>query len=117
MHAMGNSCGGMKLYTDLESKYELYQGGFIWDYIDQSMLRKNEQGEEVFAYGGEIGDDRATDYEFCTNGIVYADRKISESTGSKATLCECELDSGRKWSAYKNENLFIPQKLIHLSIV
>ena len=49
MHAMGNSCGGMKLYTDLESKYELYQGGFIWDYIDQSMLRKNEQGEEVFA--------------------------------------------------------------------
>lgn len=76
MHAMGNSCGGMKLYTDLESKYELYQGGFIWDYIDQSMLRKNEQGEEVFAYGGDY-DDRATDYEFCTNGIVYADRKIS----------------------------------------
>lgn len=76
MHAMGNSCGGMKLYTDLEEKYEQYQGGFIWDYIDQSMLKINEQGEEVFTYGGDY-DDRATDYEFCTNGIVYADRKIS----------------------------------------
>lgn len=79
MHAMGNSCGGMKLYTDLEDKYEKYQGGFIWDYIDQAILRINEQGEECFAYGGDF-DDRATDYEFCTNGIVYADRKISPKT-------------------------------------
>lgn len=76
MHAMGNSCGGMKLYTDLEDKYEKYQGGFIWDYIDQAILYTNEQGEECLAYGGDF-DDRATDYEFCTNGIVYADRKIS----------------------------------------
>ena len=47
-------------------------------------------------------DDRATDYEFCTNGIVYADRKISPKAQEvKQTLCECETDSGRKWSAYK----------------
>lgn len=76
MHAMGNSCGGMKLYTDLEDKYEQYQGGFIWDYIDQAVLRVNDQGETVLAYGGDF-DERATDYEFCGNGIVYADRSIS----------------------------------------
>lgn len=76
MHAMGNSCGGMKLYTDLEDRYEKYQGGFIWDYIDQAVERINEQGEKVLSYGGDY-DDRATDYEFCTNGIVYADRTIS----------------------------------------
>ena len=76
MHAMGNSCGGMKLYTDLEDKYEKYQGGFIWDFIDQAILHVNEQGEEILAYGGDF-DDRATDYEFCTNGIVYADRRPS----------------------------------------
>lgn len=76
MHAMGNSCGGMKLYTDLEDAYEKYQGGFIWDYIDQAVERINDQGETVLSYGGDF-DDRATDYEFCTNGIVYSDRKVS----------------------------------------
>lgn len=76
MHAMGNSCGGLSLYTALENQYEKYQGGFIWDYMDQSILRVNEKGKEVFAYGGDF-DDRPTDYEFCTNGIVYADRQPS----------------------------------------
>ena len=76
MHAMGNSCGGMKLYTDLEDRYQKYQGGFIWDYIDQAAERVNEFGETVLSYGGDF-DDRASDYEFCTNGIVYADRTIS----------------------------------------
>ena len=107
MHAMGNSCGGMKLYTDLESKYELYQGGFIWDYIDQSMLRKNEQGEEVFAYGGDY-DDRATDYEFCTNGIVYADRKISPKAQEvKQLYANVKLTPDENGVLTKNENLFI----------
>lgn len=71
MHAMGNSLGGMKLYTDLEDKYEAYQGGFIWDYIDQSLYK-----DGVLVYGGDF-DDRASDYGFCTNGIVYADRTYS----------------------------------------
>lgn len=107
MHAMGNSCGGMKLYTDLESKYELYQGGFIWVYIDQSMLRKNEQGEEVFAYGGDY-DDRATDYEFCTNGIVYADRKISPKAQEvKQLYANVKLTPDENGVLIKNENLFI----------
>ncbi|MBQ7835350.1 MAG: DUF4981 domain-containing protein [Ruminiclostridium sp.] len=71
MHAMGNSVGGMKLYTDLEDKYEAYQGGFIWDYIDQSLYKDGK-----LVYGGDF-DDRASDYGFCTNGIVYADRTYS----------------------------------------
>lgn len=73
MHAMGNSCGGLHLYTELEDRYEKYQGGFIWDYIDQAILRVNDLGEECLAYGGDF-DERPTDYEFCGNGLVYADR-------------------------------------------
>ena len=76
MHAMGNSLGGMKKYTDLEDRYEMYQGGFIWDYIDQSLMKKDTYGKEHMTYGGDFGD-RPTDYSFCGNGIVYADRTIS----------------------------------------
>lgn len=76
MHAMGNSLGGMNKYTDIESKYPMYQGGFIWDYIDQSLIKKDRYGNEFLAYGGDFGD-RPTDYGFCTNGIVYATRELS----------------------------------------
>lgn len=107
MHAMGNSCGGMKLYTDLEERYELYQGGFVWDYIDQSMLRVNEQGEEVFAYGGDY-DDRATDYEFCANGIVYANREISPKAQEvKQLYANVKLIPDKQGVLIKNENLFV----------
>ncbi len=106
MHAMGNSCGGMKLYTDLEDKYELYQGGFIWDYIDQAMLRINDQGEEVFAYGGDF-DERATDYEFCTNGIVYADRKVSPKAQEvKQLYSNVKLTPDKEGVWIENRNLF-----------
>ncbi len=69
-HAMGNSCGGMHKYTDLTDEEPLYQGGFIWDYIDQSIYKKDRYGEEFMAYGGDF-DDRPTDYNFSGNGIVY----------------------------------------------
>src|SRR5699024_399450 len=74
--AMGNSVGGMKKYTDLEDKYPMYQGGFIWDYIDQGIVKKDRYGKEYIAYGGDF-DDRPTDDNFCMNGIVYADRKLT----------------------------------------
>lgn len=110
MHAMGNSCGGMKLYTDLEEKYEQYQGGFIWDYIDQSILKINEYGEEVFTYGGDF-DDRATDYEFCTNGIVYADRKISPKAQEvKHLYANVKLIPDEHGVQIRNENLFVSTK-------
>lgn len=70
LHAMGNSCGDMKKYTDLTESETLYQGGFIWDYIDQSIEKKNRYGEVFQAYGGDFGE-RATDYNFSGNGIVY----------------------------------------------
>lgn len=74
MHDMGNSLGGMKSYIDLLDQYEKYQGGFIWDYIDQALLVKDEiTGREVLRYGGDF-DDRPSDYEFSGNGIVFADR-------------------------------------------
>lgn len=106
MHAMGNSCGGLKLYTELEEKYDLYQGGFIWDYIDQAMIRINEQGEEGFAYGGDY-DDRATDYEFCGNGLVYADRRISPKAQEVKYLysnVKLTLDKQGVW--IENQHLF-----------
>ncbi len=69
-HAMGNSCGGMHKYTDLSDREPRYQGGFIWDYIDQSITKKNRYGKEFQACGGDHGD-RPTDYNFSGNGIVY----------------------------------------------
>ena len=107
MHAMGNSCGGMKLYTDLEDQYRKYQGGFIWDYIDQAVERINDQGEKVLSYGGDF-DDRATDYEFCTNGIVYADRKISPKAQEVRQLyAPVRLFPGRSSVRIENRNNFI----------
>ena len=69
-HAMGNSCGAMFKYTDLTDREPLYQGGFIWDYVDQSITRKDRYGREYQAYGGDF-DERPTDYNFSGNGIVY----------------------------------------------
>lgn len=107
MHAMGNSCGGMKLYTDLEDKYEKYQGGFIWDFIDQSLLRVNDQGEEVLAYGGDY-DDRPSDYEFCGNGIVYGDRRPSPKAREvKQLYANVRLLVGREDVKIQNRNNFI----------
>ncbi len=69
-HAMGNSCGAMHKYTDLTDEEPLFQGGFIWDYIDQSLYHKDRYGKEVLGYGGDF-DDRPCDYNFSGNGIVY----------------------------------------------
>lgn len=69
-HAMGNSCGAMHKYTDLTDTEPRYQGGFIWDYVDQSIYKKDRYGKWFQAYGGDC-DDRPTDGEFSGNGIVY----------------------------------------------
>ena len=75
MHDMGNSMGGLGSYMKLIDKYEMYQGGYIWDFIDQALLVKDEvTGKEVLRYGGDF-DDRPSDYEFSGNGIVFADRR------------------------------------------
>ena len=75
MHDMGNSMGGLGSYMKLIDKYDMYQGGFIWDFIDQAILVKDEvTGKEVLRYGGDF-EDRPADYEFSANGIVFADRR------------------------------------------
>lgn len=74
MHDMGNSLGGMNSYMELLDRFPMYQGGFIWDYIDQALyVRDSLTGKKVLRYGGDF-DDRPSDYEFSGNGIVFADR-------------------------------------------
>lgn len=72
-HSMGNSNGAMHKYTDLAREEKRYQGGFIWDYIDQGFRLKNRFGKEYIGYGGDYAD-RPNDGNFCGNGIAFADR-------------------------------------------
>lgn len=69
-HAMGNSCGAMHKYTELSDREPRYQGGFIWDYIDQAIYKKDRYGKWFLTYGGDFGD-RPTDGDFSGNGICY----------------------------------------------
>ncbi|XJZ26756.1 glycoside hydrolase family 2 TIM barrel-domain containing protein [Bacillota bacterium Lsc_1132] len=106
MHAMGNSLGGMHKYTELEQKYEMYQGGFIWDYIDQAIMKKDRYGKEFLAYGGDFND-RPTDYGFCTNGLVYANRELSPKLQEVKYLFQnVKLVPDQQGVTILNENLF-----------
>lgn len=109
-HAMGNSCGGMKKYTDLAYENPLYQGGFIWDYIDQSIYKKNRYGKWFLAYGGDFLE-RPTDYNFSGNGIVYGgDRepspKMMEVKFNYQNI-SIEFDKEKNKFEVYNKNLFI----------
>lgn len=74
MHDMGNSLGGMEDYIQLLEEFPMYQGGFIWDYIDQALWLENSEGRKELRYGGDFLE-RPTDYAFSGNGILFADRK------------------------------------------
>ena len=73
-HAMGNSMGGFKEYWDMIRKYPAYQGGFIWDFVDQSLRKVNDSGKMIYAYGGDWNIKDPTDSNFCDNGLVSPDR-------------------------------------------
>jgi beta-galactosidase len=74
-HSMGNSTGNLQDYWDVIEKYDILQGGFIWDWVDQGLLETNEEGDEYFAYGGDYGPVGApSDGNFCCNGLVGPDR-------------------------------------------
>ncbi len=75
-HAMGNSVGNLQDYWDVIEKYDVLQGGFIWDWVDQGITKKNEKGENYFAFGGDFGETQ-TDRNFCFNGLVRPDRSIT----------------------------------------
>ena len=105
-HAMGNSNGGLHKYVELEKKYSMYQGGFIWDYIDQSLMKKDSFGKEYLAFGGDFGD-RPTDYNFCINGIVYGNRKISPKVQEiKQLFSDYKIDVEKKSFTISNGSLF-----------
>ncbi len=75
-HAMGNSVGNFKDYWDVIRKYDVLQGGFIWDWVDQGILTKNAKGQTIFAYGGDFGPPGTpSDGNFCINGVVNPDRR------------------------------------------
>ena len=74
-HAMGNSQGGFKKYWDLVRKYPKFQGGFIWDFVDQSCRWTGKGGKMIYAYGGDFNPFDASDFNFCDNGLISPDRK------------------------------------------
>ena len=77
-HAMGNSLGGFKEYWDIIRKYPKYQGGFIWDFVDQGLRDKSPvTGKEIFTYGGDYGRYPASDYNFNCNGVIAPDRRLN----------------------------------------
>ena len=73
-HAMGNSMGGFKEYWDLVRKYPKYQGGFIWDFVDQGIHKTGSNGKLIYAYGGDFNKFDASDINFCNNGLISPDR-------------------------------------------
>ncbi|MEK3982038.1 glycoside hydrolase family 2 TIM barrel-domain containing protein [Paenibacillus sp. FSL K6-3166] len=75
-HAMGNSCGGLNLYTDLFDKYDIFQGAFIWDWVDQSIRTQTSEGVSYLAYGGDFGES-PHDGNFSGNGLLFADRSVT----------------------------------------
>lgn len=105
-HAMGNSCGGLHLYTDLIDRYPQYQGAFIWDYIDQAIAVAGPDGTTRLAYGGDFAD-RPTDYEFCGNGLVTADRRATPKAQEvKALYAPYVLTPDAHGVTIRNRNLF-----------
>ena len=107
-HAMGNSCGGMHKYTDLTDTEPRYQGGFIWDYIDQSIYKKNRYGEEFLAYGGDF-DERPSDYNFSGNGIVYGGTRepSPKMQDVKFNYQNISVSFDGNKAIVKNKNLFV----------
>ncbi|MBE5961976.1 MAG: DUF4981 domain-containing protein [Lachnospiraceae bacterium] len=106
-HAMGNSNGAMHQYTDLTDQEPRYQGGFIWDYIDQAILKKDRFGNDFLAFGGDF-DDRPTDYNFCVNGLVFANRINSPKMQEvKFNYQNISVKPGKDKVLIENKSLFL----------
>lgn len=105
-HAMGNSCGAVHKYTELCERYALYQGGFVWDFVDQTIRKADRYGREYFAYGGDFGE-RPHDGEFSGNGLFYGDRtptpKLQEI---KFCFQSIKIDVTEASVTVRNRNLF-----------
>lgn len=120
-HAMGNSMGGFKEYWDLVRKYPKYQGGFIWDFVDQGLRDKSPiTGKEIFTYGGDYGRYPASDYNFNCNGIIAPDRRLNPHAYEvqyyyqNLWIADKGLKDG-KFEVY-NEYFFKPVKNLKLAV-
>ncbi|WP_429922846.1 glycoside hydrolase family 2 TIM barrel-domain containing protein [Agrobacterium vitis] len=114
-HAMGNSCGGMHLYTDLTYRYDQCQGGFIWEYIEQALYGTRPDGSEGLLFGGDFGD-RPTDYSFCCDGIITADRQLTPKVQEiKALYQPVRLIPDAHGVKVINDNLFLNLDAFYLS--
>ncbi len=109
-HAMENSLGNFKEYVDAFEKYEHMCGGYIWDYVDQA-IRKTENGQEKWLYGGDF-DEGPTSYYFCANGIIGADRiphpSYYEVKKVYSNISARAVDIKKGIIEVQNKNLFIP---------
>ena len=120
-HAMGNSVGGFKEYWDIVRKYPKYQGGFIWDFVDQGLRDKSPiTGKEIFTYGGDYGRYPASDYNFNCNGIIAPDRRLNPSAYEVQYYYQnlWITDKGLKDGMIEiyNENFFKPVKNLKLIV-
>lgn len=98
-HAMGNSLGGFKEYWDLVRKYPKFQGGYIWDYVDQAMRWSDCKGREFMAYGGDFNDYDPTDGNFCVNGLLSPERKMNPHAYEVQKVYQ------NIWTTLKGENV------------
>ena len=109
-HAMGNSEGGFKEYWDLARKYPKFQGGFIWDFVDQSLRWTTDKGKVIYAYGGDFNRYDIHDQNFCDNGLVSPDRKpnphMYEVGHYYQNIWTELLDAGKGEIKVKNEYFF-----------
>lgn len=106
-HSMGNSNGGLYKYTELTEKRPRYQGGFIWDFIDQAIYQKDCLGNEYLAYGGDFGD-RPNDRNFSGNGLLTADRKpYGKMQEVKYLYQNISIEVGPRTFTVDNRNLFV----------
>ncbi len=114
-HAMGNSLGNLDEYIALTRKYENFQGGFIWDYIDQALYFENEAGIKTLSYGGDALD-KPNDADFCCDGVIFADRerahKSSKAIAMKYYYSPIDIDIMGTKIIVKNEFMFINLKNI-----
>lgn len=105
-HAMGNSFGAVDKYLDLAYRDPLFQGGFIWDFADQAIRLRDRYGNDFFGYGGDSGD-APSDYEFCGNGILFADHSPTPKLQEVRYLYQgLRMQVGREQVTIENRQLF-----------
>ncbi len=109
-HAMGNSGGGFAEYLDLIRKYPNYQGGFIWDFVDQGLRSTDSRGRMIYAYGGDYNAYDASDLNFCDNGLISPDRvpnpHMDETGYQYQSIWTSPVDLGRGEVEVRNEQFF-----------